>query len=388
MAEYCEIVETLVSATSSCPLTETVAVQIDVVAVTDLVELGEYRLVVSSAVATSPVFLEPYARLFSTVSATSTAIPTVQITVLRTDRVNVTSATVAVYDELEVSTATATSSAAPDLPVLLISSATASSTATPSAIRNLTLVDAAAATSSVVTGLYELAVSVAAATSPIIGTRQANELAVSTATATSPVSPSNIVDLLLLVSTASTSSSLTVQTDHNPLLEAAALAQSWVSYKNPDQVAWVMNTETTAVSWYNNYGFDSIAQTPMGALAVGPEGLYLLGGTTDEGETIDAELVTGMTDFGTGRTLRVDGVYLGYTSNGRVSMSFETLDSGHAPDTYLLEERLASAPRTSRIQPGMGRWGRYWRMTFRNVNGAKFEVHDSTVDIAVSQRRM
>ena len=179
-----------------------------------------------------------------------------------------------------------------------------------------------------------------------------------------------------------------LQSSNQLLLESTAEVSSDVWYKDPGRVAWLMNTETTAASWYDNFDFESIAQPPGKVLAVGPDGLYELGGPTDSGEQIDAEVVSGFADFGAAQTKRVDNLYFGYTSEGRISVTTETYESGHLPSTYYLEQRDASAPRNSRVTPGKGLWGRYWRMTIRNVNGAEFEVHDATVDIAVSTRRV
>ena len=93
-------------------------------------------------------------------------------------------------------------------------------------------------------------------------------------------------------------------------------------------------------------------------------------------------------DLGTAEVKRVDNIYFGYTSPGQLAVTVETKDSGHSPAKYLLEKRAATAPRNSRVTPGKGMWGRYWRFTVQNVDGAAFEVHDATVDIAVSPRRI
>jgi hypothetical protein len=55
---------------------------------------------------------------------------------------------------------------------------------------------------------------------------------------------------------------------------------------------------------------------------------------------------------------------------------------------YYLEERDAGAPRNSRIIPGKGLVGRYWRTTTANVDGAAFRIYDTTIDIATSMRRV
>jgi hypothetical protein len=172
------------------------------------------------------------------------------------------------------------------------------------------------------------------------------------------------------------------------VMENYADASDSVWYKDPNRVAWVLNTETSAASWYTNYDFDSVAQVPGKELAVGPDGLYVLTGATDAGDLIKASVASGFVDFGNPQTKRMDAMYFGYTSAGQLSVSVETYGSGHAASVYLLEQRTAAAPRNSRVIPGKGLVGRYWRTTIENVGGVDFDVYDTSVDIAVSTRRV
>ena len=121
---------------------------------------------------------------------------------------------------------------------------------------------------------------------------------------------------------------------------------------------------------------------------MGPDSIHELTGNSDNGQKIDSLVESGFTDFGVAQTKRLDNMYFGYTSDGQIAVQTEVYESGSTPSTYLLEERDANAPRNSRVTPGKGLWGRYWRLTITNVDGADFEVHDATVDIAVSTRRI
>jgi len=247
---------------------------------------------------------------------------------------------------------------------------------------------AKATSSAVALGLLETAAEGANASSMVVLLRRAEESITSTAEGTDGVVATAESQTFLLLSSGEAASMVMLQSSNQLLLESAAEVSSDVWYKNPDCVAWLMNTETTAASWYDNFDFESIAQPPDKVLAVGPDGLYELSGPTDSGEQIDAEVVSGFSDFGVAQTKRVDNMYFGYTSEGHILVTAEAYDSGHPPSTYFLEQRNTTAPRNSRVTPGKGLWGRYWRMTIRNVDGADFEVHDATVDIAVSSRRV
>lgn len=238
-------------------------------------------------------------------------------------------------------------------------------------------------------GLLEAVTSSANATGLIaVLQRRVDVTATSTAAATSSADPSGTPETYLLLSTANGTSLVQVQTDVVLSISSSAEATSDVWFKDPTSKAWVMNTETTAMGWYDNFSFESIVSWKGRELAVGPDGIHELTGDSDNGQKIDSLVESGFTDFGVAQTKRLDNMYFGYTSDGQIAVKTEVYESGSPPSTYLLEERDANAPRNSRVTPGKGLWGRYWRLTITNVDGADFEVHDATVDIAVSTRRI
>lgn len=153
--------------------------------------------------------------------------------------------------------------------------------------------------------------------------------------------------------------------------------------------ALVMNTETSALSHYTNFGFESLVQLPDGrVLAAGPAGLFLLGGNTDSGVPINASITTGFMEFKTAQTKRLESMYFGYTSGGQTSVRVEVAEPVPRQHTYLLETRPVGGPKTTRVRFGKGLFGRYWRLTFQNTAGSAFEVHDMSTDMAASARRI
>jgi len=388
--ESCEIVEELVVATSSCPATDVIMVQPSVGNGSSTAMPGVTQpTITDTAGATSQVTIDAYAMMINVAHASSDVSPTLVVTSLLSDAARGRSSLIAAFNEMAESVANAEDEiAALDVPQLLLSAAQATSLLTANTVAVFQANEAAKATSSVALGLLETAAEGANASSMVVLLRRVEESVVSNADGTDEVVASSEPQVFLLLSSGEAASMVLLQSSSQLLLESIAEVSSDVWYKDPGRVAWLMNTETTAVSWYDNFDFESIAQPPGKVLAVGPDGLYELTGDTDSGERIDAEVVSGFTDFGVAQTKRVDNLYFGYTSDGRISVTTETYESGHPPSTYYLEQRNASAPRNSRVTPGKGLWGRYWRMTIRNVDGADFEIHDAAVDIAVSTRRV
>ena len=390
MSESCEVVEELVVATSSCPATDVIMVQSSVGNGTSSTMPGITQpTITESGNATSQVSIDAYAMMTNMAEAHSDVSPSLVVTSLISDAAQGKSSLFAVFNEMAESVANAEDEiAAMDVPQLLLSAAQATSSLVVNTVAVFQANEGAKATSSVALGLLETAAAGANASSMVVLLRRVEESVTSTAEGTDDVVATAEPQTFLLLSSGEAASMVMLQSSSQLLLESTAEVSSDVWYKDPGRVAWLMNTETTAASWYDNFDFESIAQPPGKVLAVGPDGLYELGGSTDSGEQIDAEVVSGFADFGAAQTKRVDNLYFGYTSEGRISVTTETYESGHPPSTYYLEQRDASAPRNSRVTPGKGLWGRYWRMTIRNVDGADFEVHDATVDIAVSTRRV
>lgn len=390
MSESCEIVEELVVATSSCPATDVIMVQPSVGNGTSSTMPGITQpTITESGNVTSQVSIDAYAMMINVAEAHSDVSPSLVVTSLISNAAQGKSSLFAVFNEMAESVANAEDEiAAMDVPQLLLSAAQATSELVANTVAVLQANESAKATSSVALGLLETAAAGANASSMVVLLRRVEESVTSTAEGTDDVVATDEPQTFLLLSSGEAASMVMLQSSSQLLLESTAEVSSDVWYKDPGRVAWLMNTETTAASWYDNFDFESIAQPPGKVLAVAPDGLYELGGSTDSGEQIDAEVVSGFADFGAAQTKRVDNLYFGYTSEGRISVTTETYESGHPPSTYYLEQRDASAPRNSRVTPGKGLWGRYWRMTIRNVDGADFEVHDATVDIAVSTRRV
>jgi hypothetical protein len=190
----------------------------------------------------------------------------------------------------------------------------------------------------------------------------------------------NVVDHLLL----SDAREIQGVTDHT-VHETVTFSER-IHHKQPGAVAWVMNTETAAPSWYSNWQFIDMVQIGDRVLAVGPEGLVELGGESDAGEDIDAGVTYGFMDFGADEKKRIDAFWMGYTSPDVLQASVETF--GNPVYTYSMTPRNADSPRNNRIRPGKGLNARYWRIGIDNVGGCDFSVDSISADVVPSARRL
>lgn len=385
------LAEDSAAASSSIAAAEEIAVLLSLADGTTVVIVGPTPAVITNTAAATSSFvgLEQFATLLNTAAASSVVTPQLDRNELLASSANTRSRLFATFNQTLTETV-ATVSSFPYIVTshTLVSSAASSSTVTLQTDADVLLASTAATLSSVVYGLEELAVGAAAAVSTLPAAyRLISNTETSTGVTVSLVFASNTPQLTL-ESTADTSSWMSAQTDWNALLENTADVESVTWYADPDLLAWVMNTESSAMSQYNNFGFESLAQVDGQVFAAGEDGLYLLGADDDAGTAIAASMQYGFLDFGSPQTKRLDSLYFGYTTDGQLKVNVEVLESGYPPAPYTLEARTATAPRNNRVVPAKGLWGRYWRVELSNVNGAKFKVFDVNADVAVSARRI
>ncbi len=155
-----------------------------------------------------------------------------------------------------------------------------------------------------------------------------------------------------------------------------------------DSFAWVLNSQSLAHSYYDGFvDFNSAVQLGNRVFMLSPSGLYELGGDSDGGKIIEAEVVTGQKDFGTIDRKRVEQFDLGYTAAGDLQavVSCEGFDPS---DPQTLEARDMHTAHTSRIRVGKGMVGRYWKLELKNREGADFELFSLQTKVALSTRRM
>lgn len=188
------------------------------------------------------------------------------------------------------------------------------------------------------------------------------------------------------------------RSDAAALLADEAVADEVLAMKTPGLVAWVMNADTGAVSWYGNWAFTDMAVVGGKVFATGPDGLVVLGGDADGADAIDARVVYGFNEFGgydqwgrptpSEQKKHVPALWFGYHAGGVLRATVETYGQGLPVFRYAMEPRPARQPANNRVQPGKGLSSRYWRIGVENVHGCAFEVHSTAAEVVASSRRL
>lgn len=158
---------------------------------------------------------------------------------------------------------------------------------------------------------------------------------------------------------------------------------------NPDGdvlPAIVIHSETGALTQYTNFPFNSFAAFNGMYLAASVEGLFMLGGATDNGAIINAAARVGITDFGTSFLKRVDRSYVGYRTDGNLVVRVYT-DEVDSRD-YLLEATGRLGLHGNHFRIGKGLRARYWQFEIQNQNGANFTLNSIELKPTQLRRRI
>lgn len=149
-----------------------------------------------------------------------------------------------------------------------------------------------------------------------------------------------------------------------------------------DYIAWAMNTATRGMTRFTNYPFNSFMTVGDKTYGIAENGRYLLGGSTDAGEPINASIRLGMSSFGSMKLKRIPEAYLGYTADGQMQLKviYASLTDGlREAYVYTLHPQVAGSQREGRIKIGRGLKSVYFDFELVNVDGADFSLDVVTV---------
>lgn len=148
----------------------------------------------------------------------------------------------------------------------------------------------------------------------------------------------------------------------------------------------VVNVKTQGAARYSGYDFRSIVRHKGRLFGCNAEGIFELTGTTDNGTSIEARGLTGITDCGTGMIKSFPDSRLTLRCSGQMELTV-AVDEGE-PVTYPVEwqagregihkkrRKLARGVRGGRVQVG-----------WRNLDGCDFYLGQIELDVEPSQSR-
>jgi len=167
-----------------------------------------------------------------------------------------------------------------------------------------------------------------------------------------------------------------------PLLQiVATLVQQSTSFR-----CYVMNTENSAITEYDNFPFNSFCTFKGKHLAAGSNGITLLEGNKDNSTDIKAYLNVGNNDFDLPNIKKVTDAYLSMKGDGSYYLTV-TSDDG-TPHDYLLTATTGDRIKNLKTNVGKGKKGRYFELELSNIAGADFELYDMVLNVELLKRNI
>lgn len=133
---------------------------------------------------------------------------------------------------------------------------------------------------------------------------------------------------------------------------------------------WVINSNTEAMSQYDNYGFIAFFEHEGQPYGMTQTGIYRLDGETDNGADIESFILTGKDDMGESELKRLPYAYVGaHAPDGLTLTVFTDKDEAHTYDIPATDTLT-----TQRAIVGKALRSRYWQIALRNVGGGMFSI--------------
>ncbi len=181
--------------------------------------------------------------------------------------------------------------------------------------------------------------------------------------------PSNIITLGVLISeTANIRESLLTKADL-----FSVLSDGFILKEGGDggatYLGYVLNTENFALTQWQNFNFNSLCNFNNELLMASDTGLYKLGGTTDDGTTINAQIETAAFNFND--MMAIPKVYIGASMDGSVVLRVRV--GGKEKADYLLTDNGVDV-NTQRIKLGRGLRGRSWQFELITQSNSQLDM--------------
>lgn len=139
-----------------------------------------------------------------------------------------------------------------------------------------------------------------------------------------------------------------------------------------DGITLVLNVDSGAGWFFENYDFNSIASVNGAYLGANSTGLYLLSGNDDDGDDIDASIMTGLSDLGTPTLKRGSNLVIDYDQASDLELGVIAVDQ-----VGVKKRHRYTVPASARgvVKIGQGLVFRNRALEVRNKDGGDFTLY-------------
>lgn len=144
---------------------------------------------------------------------------------------------------------------------------------------------------------------------------------------------------------------------------------------------YAINLDNYKVGEYTDFETLAMVKIDGEYIAITPDGVYLMGGETDNGNVIDARVRFGADDMGSDNLKRLQYAYVGARGYAEMKM----LVDGDKTTAQYDVSHSGDGLRTTRIKMGKGTKSRYWQP---EIQGNNFEIDSISLEAEILSRKV
>lgn len=160
---------------------------------------------------------------------------------------------------------------------------------------------------------------------------------------------------------------------------------------NAPVISYVVNANTSAVSTYDGFTFNSMTKIDGVYYGMDADGLHMIGGADDNGAVINPVVKTGEMSLAVDKVAkaetmkRVSFLYLG----GRTSLDMNVAVTANGEtNTYQLAATTAQVLQATRLNMSRGVVARYWTFEFSSPAGGDIDIESVVLSVTELSRRI
>lgn len=207
------------------------------------------------------------------------------------------------------------------------------------------------------------------------------------ATLTESLSLKTSIDLMIaidakLLEVLALSSSASANMVLEAILRSGIIISDYSSQARNEALQYATNIATGAVTRYSGFGFNSFCRLGTELWATRPDGLYKIGGDTDNGQLLSYLIDFAADDQGSPRTKRLESIFFGIATDGRTYARLKD-DFGREHNYRLIQRDSSEA----RINTAKGASSRFWQLRLEGEEASYAEIDNIEWVAATGARR-